>query len=300
MPIELPALPYADWEPTKTTLHLYCQIVGKIRMASTAPRNHWWNVTLYVSARGLRTGLMRVDDVEFEIELDFLEHRLLVTTAEGDGGGFRLRDGLSVAKFYKRLLAVLKKLKIGVDILAKPYGVPISTPFSQDKEHHHYDRKWVERWWTACRFTVEVCESYASDFGGKASPAHLFCHSLDLAMARYSGKPAPARAQANHVEAVAYSHEVIAVGFWAGDPATQMAAYYTYTAPEPPGLTGQPLRGEGASWISSGSGHMGVLAYDTVRNSPQPEAVLLDFLRSGYEAGVKAAGWDALALEAIL
>ncbi|MDQ6930764.1 MAG: DUF5996 family protein [Candidatus Eremiobacteraeota bacterium] len=300
MPLTLPSLPYEDWEPTKTTVHLFCQIVGKIRMASTAPRNHWWNVTLYVTAAGLSTGMMRVDDTEFEIEFDFQEHRLRIRTADGDGEDFKLRDGLSVAKFYEKLFGALRNLGINVEILAKPYGVPVKTPFAQDEAHKRYDRKWVERWWAVCRFTTEVFQSFASDFSGKVSPVHVFWHSLDLAMGLYNGKRAPQKPGANHVEAVAYSHEVIAIGFWAGDANIPMPAYYTYTAPEPAGLTGQPLCGEGAKWVPSGSGHMGLLPYDAVRVAAQPEAMLLDFVRSGYAAGTAAAGWDREALSAVL
>lgn len=300
MPLTLPRLPYEDWEPTKTTLHLFCQIVGKIRLASTAPRNHWWNVTLYVTAAGLTTGMMRVNDTEFEIEFDFVEHRLRVRTAGGASDDFKLRDGLSVAKFYEKVFAMLRDLGIAVEILAKPYGVPISTPFAHDEEHNRYDRKWVERWWAACRFTTEVFQSFASDFAGKISPVHLFWHSLDLAMGLYNGKRAPERPGANHVEAVAYSHEVIAVGFWAGDANVPMAAYYTYTAPEPATLTDQPLSGEGAKWVPSGSGHMGLLPYEAIRTAEQPEATLLAFLRSGYAAGTTAAGWDRETLAAAL
>lgn len=299
MPIRLQPLSYADWEPTLTTLHLFAQIVGKVRLASTPPRNHWWNVTLYVTEIGLTTGPMRVDETEFEIIFDFIQHRVIVFTPGGKHDGFKLRDGLSVAKFYKKLFRILDDLDLGVRILAKPYGMAVTTPFEEDEEHAAYDAKSVERWWAASRWTVGVFESYASDFAGKASPAHLFWHSFDWAMGRYNGKRAPARPGANHVEAAAYSHEVIAVGFWAGDPATNAAAYYTYTAPEPGTLTEQPLAC-GATWVSSGSGHLGVLPYEAVQRAAQPEAALLDFLRSGYAAGAKAAGWDEAALRADL
>jgi hypothetical protein len=299
MPIALPPLPYADWEPTLTTLHLFSQIVGKVRLASTPPRNHWWNVTLYVTETGLTTGPMRVDETEFEIIFDFIQHRLIVFTPGRKHDGFKLRHGLSVAKFYKKLFRILGDLGIGVRILAKPYGMAVTTPFRDDEEHAAYNAKWVERWWAVSRWTVGVFESYASDFAGKASPAHLFWHSFDWAMARYNGKRAPQKPGANHVEAVAYSHDVIAVGFWAGDPATKAAGYYTYTAPEPGALTAEPLA-SGGTWVPSGSGHLGFLPYEAVQAASQPEVLLLEFLRSGYQAGAKAAGWDQAGMAAVL
>lgn len=297
MSVTLPSLTYADWEPTKTTLHLYTQIVGKIRLECVPIQNHWWNVTLYPDATGLTTGLMRYDATLFEIAFDLAAHRLVVSTGAGQRESFKLRDGLSVRKFYKKLFEILDELGIGVKILAKPYGVPITTPFEKDDEHASYDRAAVERWDLVNRWSADVFRSYASDFAGKASPAHVFWHSFDLAMGRYNGKRAPAKPPGTSlVEREAYSHEVIAVGFWPGDAKMSAAAYYTYTAPEPPTLTNEPLAA-GGIWAPSGGGHMGVLPYDTVKASATPEADLLDFLRSGYAAGVKAAAWDAAALE---
>lgn len=296
MSAALPELSYAAWEPTKTTLHLFTQVAGKIRLACVPLQNHWWNVTLYPNATGLTTGLMRFDDTLFEIAFDLTRHRLVVSTGDGKEQSFKLRDGLSVRKFYRKLFDILRSLGIGVKIIAKPYGVPITTPFDQDDEHHTYDRKAVERWNQVNRWSADVFRSYASDFAGKASPAHLFWHSFDLAMGRYNGKLAPPKpAGTNNVEREAYSHEVIAVGFWPGDAKMANAAYYTYTAPEPATLTSEPLAAGGV-WAPSGSGHMGVLPYDTVRASETPEATLLAFLRSGYAAGAKAAGWDVSSL----
>lgn len=296
MSVALPPLTYSEWEPTKTTLHLYAQIVGKIRLACVPLQNHWWNVTLYPNATGLTTGLMRYDATLFEVALDLTDHRLVVSTGAGVRESFKLRDGLSVRKFYRKLFEILDELGIGVQILAKPYGVPITTPFEKDDEHASYDREAVERWNLVNRWSADVFRSYASDFAGKASPAHVFWHSFDLAMGRYNGKRAPEKpAGTSMVEREAYSHEVIAVGFWPGDAKMTAAAYYTYTAPEPTALTNEPLAAGGV-WAPSGGGHMGVLPYDVVRSSATPEATLLEFLRSGYAAGAKAAGWDAAAL----
>lgn len=292
MSVTLPDMPYPQWEPTKTTLHLYCQIVGKIRLACVPLLNHWWNVTLYPSATGLTTGLMRSDDKLFEIRLDLVGHRAIVTLGDGTSESFKLRDGLSVRKFYRKLFSLLDDAGVGLRIHGVPYGVPMTTPFDDDDEHASYDREAVERWNLVNRWSADVFKSYASDFAGKASPAHLFWHSFDLAMGRYNGKKAPPKpAGTGIVEREAYSHEVIAVGFWAGDPKTPMPAYYTYTAPEPAGLAHEPLAA-GATWVDTGASHMGILPYAAVAASTTPEAALLEFLRSAYAAGAKASGWD--------
>jgi hypothetical protein len=292
----LPALPYAPWEPTKTTLHLWAQIVGKIRLKSTPHRNQWWNATLAFTPRGLAARGMRQNGVDFEIEFDFIDHRLAGRANSGQMESFALHDGLSVARFFANVTDLLRTLGVEVSILAKPYGVPITTPFAADEEHHAYDADAVARWWHIGHWTVDVFDEFGSEFAGKQSPAHLFWHSFDIAMARYNGRLAPERAGANLVEREAYYYEDIAIGFWPGDRNVPAPTYYTYTAPEPETLTRQTLRPSSAAWVASGSGHLGTLPYDVVRESDDPRSTLLDFVRSGYEAGTKAAGWDARAL----
>jgi Family of unknown function (DUF5996) len=174
--------------------------------------------------------------------------------------------------------------------------VPITTPFARDEEHRSYDRVAVRRWFDALVWTTSVFDEFASEFAGKQSPVHLFWHSFDLAMGRYSGRRADGPPKDDPVERKAYSHEVIAFGFWPGDPNTPAATYYTYTAPEPSDLTRQTLAPEGAAWYPSGSGHLGALPYDIVRTAADPKAALLAFLRSGYDAGVRTAGWNAASL----
>ncbi len=293
----LPELPYAAWEPTKTTLHLWAQVVGKIRLATTPHRNQWWNVTLAFTPVGLAARGMQRNGIDFEIEFDFIAHRLVARTAAGRSDSFALVDGLSVAQFYHATLHMLERLGVGVGIRAVPYGVPIVTPFAQDSQHANYDAGAVARWWTISLWTTHVMDSFASGFAGKQSPPHLFWHSFDLAMARYSGQPAPAREGASFVEREAYAFEVIAFGFWAGDANVAAPTYYTYTAPEPAGLTDTALRPAQAAWTASGSGHLGTLAYDVVRQAPDPQAVLLDFFASGYAAGTKAGSWNTAAFE---
>jgi hypothetical protein len=293
----LEEIPYAAWEPTKTTLHLYAQIVGKIALRSSALRNHWWNCTLKPTARGVRTDLLSANGTSFDVELDFVDHRVVVRAAAHDQVTFRMEDGLSVAEFFDAIRAALRAYDIREPIVAKPYGVPgLTTPFAQDREHRSYDAAAVRRWWNVVRWSSDVFERFASEFAGKQGPVQLFWHSFDLALGRYSGKRASTPPPDDPVAREAYSHEVIAFGFWAGDPKTPAPAYYTYTAPEPEGLTSFALRGEGAAWSTAPNGHLGTVPYDGIRTADDPEAALLSFLRSGYEAGAQAAGWDAAAL----
>jgi hypothetical protein len=289
----LSPLPYAGWEPTKTTLHLWCQVVGKIRLRYTAHRNQWWNVTLVPTARGLSTLRMRHGSTLFDLEFDFIDHALVLRSNQAHAPlSLPLEDGLSVATFYERVMEMLREIDIVATILAKPYGVPMTTPFAEDRAHHHYDRTMVRRWFDAISWTTSVFEDFASEFAGKESPVHVFWHSFDLAMARFSGLPAGGDPRPDRVQQEAYSQQVIAFGFWPGDPNTPAPTYYTYTAPEPASLIAQTLQPEGAAWVPSGSGHAGNLPFDIVRTSADPRAALLAFLRSGYEAGTETAQWN--------
>jgi hypothetical protein len=291
-PIDLPDLPYAAWRETRDTLHLWAQIAGKIRLASTPPQNHWWNVPLYVDVRGLTTRRLRAPGTDFDIAFDFVDHRLVVRTSRGETESFALVDGLSVAAFHERLFTLLGGLGIDVAIKAVPFGIPVTTPFAEDTEHHSYDAEFVVRYWTALAWIDWVFQEFAGWYCGKTSPVHLFWHSFDLALTRFSGRRAPANPGADRVTQEAYSHEAISFGFWPGDQNTQRAAFYSYTAPEPEGLTGRPLA-EGAEWTAAGPGSLALLPYDTVRAAADPRATLLAFLESAYEAGTAAAGWPA-------
>jgi hypothetical protein len=289
----MPALPLTDWESTKTTLHLWAQIVGKIRMASTAPRNHWWNVTLYVDVRGLTTRRMYAPNgVTFQIDFDFVEHRLVVRTNGGATESFALHDGLSVAEFDERLHGILAGLGIDVPIRESPFGVPMTTPFPADREHAAYDADAVERFWRILDWTDGVFEEFSGWYCGKTSPVQLFWHSLDLAVTRFGGRRAPARPDADPVTREAYTHEVVSFGFWAGDQNIREPTYYSYTAPEPQGLREQELSPEQAGWSELYGGSMALLRYDAVRAAADPRAALLAFLESAYRAGADAAGWD--------
>ena len=293
----LPPLPYAQWEPTKTTLHLMAQIAGKIKLEYAPFRNHWWHVTLHLTPRGFST--LRVPcggESYFEIAFDLLDHRVAVGTNQThEPLSFPLYDGLSVAEFYAKLVETLAAAGVPVHVWAKPYGVPIQTRFPDDTEHRSYDAVQVRRWWEIVLWSATVLERFGSDFAGKQSVPQLFWHSFDVAMTRFSGRLNPNPPTGNIVEREAYSHECISFGFWAGDANVPMPAYYTYTAPEPADLASLPLAPAQAKWQPSGNGHLGILPYDAVRESADPAAALTEFLRSGYEAGVRAADWDVRA-----
>jgi len=292
-PPQLPELPLEAWEATKETLHLWSQVVGKVRMASTAPRNHWWHVPLYVDVRGLTTRRMHGPaGVVFEIDFDFVDHRLVVQTNRGEVESFELVDGLSVAEFDEQLHATLARLDVDVAVGETPFGVPTTTPFRSDRKHASYDRGAVERFWRILDWTDEVFEEFAGWYCGKTSPVHLFWHSFDLALTRFGGRRAPALADADPVTREAYSHEAVSFGFWAGDQNIREPTYYSYTAPEPARLREHPLRPQAAFWSEQRSGSLALLRYDAVRTGADPKGSLLAFLESAYQAGADASGWD--------
>lgn len=289
--MNLPALPLTEWEAAKDTLHLWTQVVGKLKLPTTPSQNHWWNVTLHVGARGLTTGRMRWDDLDFELQFDFVDDALVVLTSRGAVERVPLHDGLSVAEFHDRLLGLLPRLGIGATIEHPvPFGVPMTTPFADDTEHASYDHDAVNRYWRALSFSDWTMREFQGWFCGKASPVQLFWHSFDLATTRFSPRRVTQPPGTDPVTVEAYTHEVVSFGFWAGDRDTRFPAYYSYTAPAPDGLTDQPLHPAEASWNASGG--MAVLPYDVVRAAADPRETLLEFLQSGYDAGATLIGWD--------
>ena len=290
----LDELHLADWRPTKDTLHLFCQIVGKVRLATTPPRNHWWNAPLYVDLRGLTTRRLHHNEKTFQIDFDFVDHALRVRTRDGRARSFDLVDGLAVADFDTQLHEVLRELGVDVEIKEEPFGVPMTTPFPLDRAHASWDRAAIERYGRILDWTDGVFEEFSGWFSGKTSPVHLFWHSFDLAVTRFSGRPAPP-ISADAVTEEAYSHEAISFGFWAGDDNIPDAAYYSYTSPEPERLRDQAL--PVGDWVASGSGSLATLPYDVVRTAPDPRRSLLAFLQGAYEAGASLAGWDTSSFE---
>lgn len=293
---QLPALPIEAWEDTKNTLHLYLQIVGKIRMALFPKLNHWWHVPLYVSSRGLTTRLIPYRDGCFEIEFDLREHKLTIESSTAGHRTFALA-GQSVAEFYNQLFDALAALSIQVEIRALPYDTPFSTiPFAEDQEHASWDAEYVTRFWQALLGINSVFETFRGNFLGKSTPVHLFWHHMDLALTRFSGRAAPYQG-GTAADREAYSHEVISFGFWAGDAQVREPAFYAYVYPEPDGLGTQPLRPQQAHWTTAPGYNMAYLSYDAARTSDAPRAALLEFLDSTYQAGAKTAGWDMATFE---
>ena len=289
----LPPLPLEEWEQTKDTLHLWVQIVGKVRMATSAPRNHWWHVPLYVDVRGLTTRRLHAgDETSFEIDFDFIDHRVVVRTNRGDSRSFALVDGLSVAAFDERLHAALDDLGVDVAIREKPYGVPTTTPFPADVDHSSYDPDAIERFWRILDWTDGVFETFSGWYCGKTSPVQLFWHSLDLAVTRFDGARSPDAQALDPVDREAYSHNVVSFGFWAGDRTVREPMFYAYAAPEPAGLRAEPLRPDDAHWVERAGASLALLPYEAIRTAPDPRRTLLAFLESAYQAGSGLAGWD--------
>ncbi len=286
-----PTLPLEEWKPTKNTLHLYLQIVGKIRLKLFPRQNHWWHVPFYVSSRGLTTRPIPYGFGNFEIEFDLFEHQLIISRHDGERKSFALRDGLTVADFYKNVFESLAALGIETEIRAVPYETPSKTPFAEDTENKSYDKEYIERFHRILVSVNDIFEEFRGRFTGKSTPVHLFWHSFDLALTRFSGKKVPPREGAGMVEREAYSHEVISFGFWAGDDNVPAPAFYSYTAPEPANLTDEKLQPEAAMW-NTDKGAMAILIYDDARKSDSPRQTILDFLESAYQAGAKRADWD--------
>ena len=293
-----PPLPFEEWEDTKNTLHRFAQIVGKIRLASAPHTNHWWHVPFYVSTRGLTTSPMPHGDTTFAIDFDFIDHRLVITTSAGAIESFAL-EGLSVARFYDQLFSTLSRLGIEVAIVATPYALTPAEHFATDTTHASYGKEYINRYWRILVQTDMVFKKFSGRFTGKTSPVHLFWHSFDLAVTRFSGRRAPEREGADRATREAYSHEVISFGFWPGDANVRAPAFYSYTAPEPAGLADQPLQPEEAFWADADGSSMAMLMYDDLRRMASPKTALLDFLDSAYHAGARTAGWDEEALATI-
>jgi uncharacterized protein DUF5996 len=294
-----PELPYAEWRDTCATLHLWTQVVGKIRLAQTPWLNHSWHVTLYVTPRGLTTSPIPYGHRIFELEFDFLRHVLVVSKA----GGARSEIGLyprAVSDFYDEVMSVLSELGLQVRIHETPNEIPDAVPFSTDREHAAYDPAFAERHWRVLVQVDRVFKAFRTSFLGKCSPVHFFWGSFDLAVTRFSGRRAPLHPGGvpNLPDAVvqeAYSHEVSSAGFWPGSPGIEYPAFYAYAYPEPEGYAQAPVEPAEAFYSDTLKEH--VLPYDAVRTADNPDRTLLAFLTSTYEAAANAAGWDREALE---
>jgi hypothetical protein len=272
---------------------MWTQIVGKVRLALTPRVNHWWNVPLYVGARGLTTSAIPYAGHTFELRFDFLDHQLLLQTSDGQVHSLPL-VARSVADFYQAFLAMLHSAGIEVKIWKMPVEIPDPIPFDQNRIHASYDPEFARRFWQILVSADRVFQEFRSRFLGKSSPVHFFWGSFDLAVSRFSGRRAPERPGADSITREAYSHEVSSVGFWPGS-GIEGPAFYSYMAPEPPGFRESRVRPEAATYSAQLNEFL--LMYDDVRRAPSPCVALLDFCQSTYEAGAQLAHWDRQALE---
>jgi hypothetical protein len=289
-----PELPYEGWAPTRATLHMWTQVVGKVRLAQSAHLNHWWQVPLYVSARGLTTSAIPHRGGNFEIEFDLVSHGLRITLSDGRTQRLGLKPQ-SVAAFYAEVMAALKGLGIDVHIWTMPQEVPDPVPFEKDEANASYDAAAANRFWLALVAIDKVLKEFRGGFLGKASPVHFFWGSFDLAVTRFSGRRAPEIEGADRVTREAYSHEVSSVGWWPGDPSNPFPSFYAYASPEPKGY-GEAAVTPAAARYNRDVGQYR-LSYDDVRRAADPRADLLAFCRSTYEPAARLGQWDRAALE---
>jgi len=289
----LPPMPYPDWADTHRHLHLMAQIVGKIRLALEPRRNHWWHVPLYVTPSGLTTAAMPWREGLAELAFDLRRHRLELRTSWGAPQARALAEG-SIAAFHADVIAMLARAGIQVDLIARPFDPPkvgSDTPFADDHAVRPYDRVAVEAFADVLAFVEPVFDAFRGRFLGKSTPVHLFWHSMDLALTRFSGRPGPDLTGADPVTRDAYSHEVISFGFWAGDPQQPAPAFYAYASPEPAGLAATALAPVGAVWHDTGSGLLALYPYEGMRTEADPRTALLTFLEGTYQVMASRAGW---------
>jgi hypothetical protein len=291
-----PALPLATWQNTRDTLHLFLQIVGKIRLTLFPKKNHWWHVPLYVSVRGLTTGPIPYGGGLFELEFNFIDHTLDFRTSQGGMAALPLA-GKSVPEFYTAVLETLRQHGIVVSILDQPYDMPDVPPgrFADLTPYHSYDPVPVATMWQILISVDSVFQQFRGRFIGKSTPVHLFWHHFDLALTRFSGRRNPPRSGISQVEYEAYSHEVISFGFWFGDANVPEPAFYAYGFPVAEGAYAEPLQPSAAFW--SADAGMALLKYEDVRSAPDPRQAILDFLESSYRANAQHMHWDITAFQ---
>jgi hypothetical protein len=289
-----PELPLEAWRDTYATLHMWTQIVGKVRLALSPRINHWWEVPLYVNARGLTTSAIPYNDGDFDVQFDFIDHKLIIRASWGASKTLALK-AQSVADFYAEFMAALRSLGIEVKIWTMPVEVPNPVRFTSDMQHASYDPEYAHRFWQILVLCDDVFKEFRAGFIGKNSPVHFFWGSFDFCVTRFSGRRAPERVGADAVTREAYSHEVISAGFWPGAGDIKGAAFYAYAAPEPAGLGEQRVQPAAAFYHPQL--HEFLLMYDDVRRAASPREALLSFLQSTYEAGANLAHWDRKELE---
>jgi Family of unknown function (DUF5996) len=293
-PDSWPSLPLESWEPTRATLHMWTQIVGKVRLAFTPLVNHWWNVPLYVSPRGLTTSSMPYGDLIIEIEFDFISHQLVLRKSDGNSSSIALAPK-SVADFYAEFFAMLHSQGIDTKIWKMPVEIADPIPFDEDRTHASYDREAVHKFWRILASSSDVFHDFRALFIGKSSPVHFFWGSFDLALTRFSGRRAPAKPGADRITREAYSHEVSSVGFWPGSGNVKEPSYYSYASPEPTGFSEYHVAPPPASYRKDMGEYL--LPYEAVRTSAYPTTTLFQFCQTTYEAAAENAKWPRADLE---
>lgn len=294
-----PSLPIEEWKDTCETLHRWTQIVGKTRLTLTPLVNHWWNSTLYLTPRGLTTSVMHSGDVALEVAFDFVDHALEIRSSGSKTVRLPLR-AQSVADFYGEYVVALRGIGLELHIVAFPNEVDDATPFAKDTRHSSYDPDYANRFWRVLLQSDRIFKIFRARFVGKSSPSHFFWGAMDLAVTRFSGRPAPRHPGGaphcpDYVQIEGYSHEVISAGFWAGAAGASDAVYYSYAYPEPAGYADQKVKPSMAFFDQGMREYM--LPYEAVRTSASPDDTLLDYLQSTYEVAAKLANWDRAALE---
>jgi len=294
-----PALPFAEWKDTALTLHMWTQIIGKIRLTLSPWTNHSWHVTLYVTSRGLTTSPIPHGAHTFEIQFDFIDHQLLIDKSDGARRTIPLKPQ-SVAEFYRGVMKALSDLKLPVTINTTPNEIENPIPFDQDEEHRSYDGEYANRFWRVLVQSDRVFKEFRSRFCGKCSPVHFFWGSFDLAVTRFSGRPAPAHPGGvphlpDEITREAYSQEVSSLGFWPGNAAAPTPIFYSYAYPEPLGFAEAKVQPDAAFY--EGKLREFILPYDAVRTATKPDQVLLDFAQTAYDAASTLGKWDRAALE---
>lgn len=289
-----PLLPVKEWETTRATLHMWTQMVGKVKLALCPNVNHWWNVTLHVNSRGITTQAIPFGDRVFEIQFDFQKHILDMRCSDGQQREISLAPR-SVADFYSEFMDALASLNIRMEIWPMPVEIPNPIRFDEDRVHASYDPEYANRFWRVLLSVESVFEEFRARFIGKSSPVHFFWGSFDLAVTRFSGRRAPERPGADRITREAYSHEVISVGFWPGNEGASDAAFYAYAAPEPQDFAQASVSPAAAFYGKEMKEFF--LPYEAVRTSDSPARALMDFAQSTYYAGASLGNWDRAALE---
>ena len=293
--LQLPSLPYDSWTDTRITIHLILQIMGKVRLGLTARKNHWWYITIYVSAKGFSTFTIPVDQGanSLEIELDVLKRAVVLTHSQKGVVEIDLHSGLTVGQFYKQIMGELSRLGLSPKFIEQPFDMGIEKPFEELEEYGTYNWEDIHMFWQLMQWNNSVFQEFSGRFYGKTCPVHIYWHHMDLAVTRFSGKKlTPMDKSVRISDRDTYSHEQISFGFWVGDDNVPEPAYYSYTYPSPDKIDEKTLMPAAASWVDSNGSPMAFLRYEDVRSSPDPRQAVLDFLESAYQAGAGLAGWN--------